>query len=103
MKKRIAILLVTLALICGALTGCSSQSYDVTDTTAIILEEYGFHAIPGENDLVYDMDTRQVFYLFCASVSEKGSNTHSYSFFGQYVNENGKTCKYIGGEFVENL
>lgn len=102
MKKRIAILLVAFALILGILTGCNSYMSDSTDTIAIILEEYGFHAIPGENDLVYDMNTRQVFYLFCVTVSEKGSNLQSYSFFGQYVNENGKTCKYIGGEFVEN-
>ena len=102
MKKRIAILLVAIVLFCGTLTGCGSEIYDTTDSLAIILEEYGFHTIPGENDLVYDMDTRQVYYLFCARISEKGNNTCSYSFFGTFRNENGKTCKYVGGELVEN-
>lgn len=102
MKKRFAALLLALAILLGTLSGCSSENGDITDTTSLILEEYGFHTIAGENGLVYNMKTRQVYYLFVARVSEKGSSYCSYSFFGQYVNENGKTCRYVGGEFVEN-
>lgn len=92
MKKRICLLLACCMLIGGTLTGCG-ETYAVEDEAAL---EIGFKPVPGMDGVVYNVDTKAMFYMFNTAVGYQG-----YGYFGPYLNENLKPCRYVNGEIVE--
>lgn len=98
MRKRTLILLVLVALLTCTLTACGSTSAADVDNAA--LEMGNFKTIDINESLVYNLDTRVVYYMFgtCKIVGNAGSG---YSYFAPYISENGKFCRYINDEIVE--
>lgn len=93
MKKRIFLLLVCCMLGCGVLTGCG-ETYATNDEAA--LEIGNFEPVPGMDGVVYNRDTKVMFYMFNTGYSYQG-----YGYFGEYLNKNFKRCRYVNGEIVE--
>lgn len=93
MKRRICLLLVCCMLIGGTLTGCG-ETYVRNDEVAF--EIANFAPVPGMDGVVYNLDTKVMFYMFNTAYSYQG-----YGYFGEYLNENCKPCRYIDGEIVE--
>lgn len=96
MKKRLVSVFVLAILflgILGAVGACSMAN--PKDNAA--LEMANFKSIDEERHLVYDKDTKVVYYMF--STFEPGG--YSYSYFAPYISENGRNCRYIEGEIVE--
>ncbi len=50
--------------------------------------------------LVYDVKTKIIYYKFI-ELTHKTSNITEFGYFGPYISENGKFCRYIDGEIVE--
>lgn len=97
MRKRTLILLVLVALLTCTLTACGTSATDV-DKSAI--EMGNFKTIDSNESLVYNLDTRVVYYMFSTYITT-GYNGYGYSYFAPYISENGKFCRYINDEIVE--
>lgn len=106
MKKRIYLLLVCCVLMCGALTGCCGESHASVNDSEIEGEYEYFHytdalkevfkPVPGMRCVVYNTDTKVMFYMFDFVGIEMG-----FGYFGEYINENGRNCRYVNNEIVE--
>ncbi len=98
MRKRTLILLVLVALLTCTLTACGSTYVDDVDKSAI--ETSNFITIDSDKSLVYNLDTRVVYYMFSTSKVVVNAG-FGYSYFAPYISENGKFCRYINDEIVE--
>ena len=98
MKKRTLLLLVVVGilLIC-ILTACDPEA-NSADTAAMQMSN--LKAIDGKNYLVYDVDTRVVYYMFTTKESY-GNSGYGYSYFSPYISENGRFCRYVNDKIVE--
>jgi len=94
MKRRIILLLVCCMLMCGALTGCGVKTYEIEDEAT--LEMGNFLPVPEMDGVVYNLDTKVMFYMFSTSIVN-----HGYGYFGPYINENGRYCRYVDNKVVE--
>lgn len=97
MKKRF-IVLVLLVLCMSFMSGCGEA--DTSPDTQTIIKECNLPMapVPGSDYLAYDLETRNVFYLFTYrnTISEAG-----YGFMSPYLGNNGGICKYIDGVIKE--
>ena len=94
MKRIVTIIMLCVVLL---LTACGTRSNPV-DTAAN--EFANLKNIPDKEYLVYDLDTKIVYYMF--STSDEGiSRGYGYGYFGEYLGENGHPCQYIDGKIVE--
>lgn len=98
MKKRTLILLIVGVLLICTLTACSTTSPNNPDEA--VAELSNFRTIDGKDYLVYNLDTKVVYYMFSTS-SEAGYHGYGYSYFAPYISENGNFCRYINDEIVE--
>lgn len=98
MRKRTLILLVLVALLTCTLTACGGTSSNSKDESA--LELGNFKIIDKDESLVYNLDTRVVYYMF-STHADAGYSGYGYSYFAPYISENGKFCRYINDEIVE--
>ncbi len=95
MKRRIislvmALLIISLAVV---LTACSATTNKADFTSGDISN---FKNVEGEDFLVYDRDTKVVYYLFSTC-----SGYNGYGYLAPYIGENGNFCRYINGKIVE--
>lgn len=97
MKKRICLLLVCCMLGCGTLTGCGET---IREEDKAALEIANFKPVHGMDGVVYNLDTKVMFYMFNTS-NCLGYQGYGYGYFGVYLNENCKPCRYVNGEIVE--
>lgn len=79
----------------GTLTGCG-ETEKSEDKAAMEIAD--FKPVPGMDGVVYNLDTKVMYYMF--STYRSGSY-YGYGYFGVYLNENFKPCRYINGEIVE--
>lgn len=102
MKKRIATLTLTLITMMVLLSGCG---WSTDDKTAVDSESspfvsissdivYGQHVEEDSRIFVYDKYTKVVYYLFSNYNYDVLEDDHTFTYFSQYVNENGKYCTY---------
>ncbi len=97
MKKRF-IVLVLLVLCMSFMSGCGEKNV-APDTQTIIKEcNLPMALVPGYDNLAYDLQTGNVFYLF---VYYPFYSNSGYGFMSPYLGENGKTCQYIDGTITE--
>ena len=93
MKRRITIVMLLITL---SLTACRTTANKL-DTATIEFANFG--QIPGKDYLVYDLDTKIVYYLF----STNGPTDYQgYGYCTEYLGEGGHPCRYIDGEIIEN-
>lgn len=97
MKKRF-IVLVLLVLCMSFMSGCGES--DVSPDTQTIIRECNLPMapVPGYDNLAYDLQTGNVFYLFTYAPS---AYNRSYGFMSPYLGKNGRTCQYIDGVLTE--
>lgn len=96
MKKRF-IVLVLLVLCMSFMSGCGKDNW-APDTQTIIREcNLPMAPVPGSDYLVYDLQTRNVFYLFCYA---PWSTDRGYGFMCPYTGDHGN-YKYIDGVLKE--
>ena len=99
-------IIVTL-LFLFVLSGCGdSNKLPVTQNTTQNENNYvifgtHFQKIDGRDDLVFDIDTNNIYYMFSVDNGITWSNGVSRGFLGVYLGEYGHPCKYINGEIVE--
>lgn len=98
MRKRTLILLVLVALLTCILTACGGTSSTEVDESA--LETGNFKTIDSNESLVYNLDTRVVYYMF-STYEQQGYAGYGYSYFAPYISKNGKFCRYMNDEIVE--
>lgn len=98
MNKRTLILLIAVALFSLSLIACGSTTSNDSDEAAMKMAN--FRNIGGRDYLVYDLDTRVVYYMFTTKAAS-GYNGYGYSYFTQYISKNGKYCRYVNDEIVE--
>lgn len=91
MKKR-SILLLTV-LMCIALSGCGKTT-SKDDTGA--MEKGNFLPVPEMEGVVYSKETKVMYYMISTSEAS-GQLGYGYGYFGPYINENGKYCRYMNG------
>lgn len=97
MKKRTLILLVVVALLACSLTACKTSANSVDEAAT---DMANFKAIDGKDYLVYNLDTRVVYYMF-STAQAAGQAGYGYAYFAPYISENGKFCRYINEQIVE--
>lgn len=96
MKKRFIVLML-LVICMSFMTGCGKKNY-AFDTQTIIKEcNLPMAPVPNSDYLVYDLQTRNVFYLFCYAPS---GSYRGYGFMCQYTGDHGY-YKYIDGVLKE--
>ena len=95
------LLVVILILLIPFTSGCSySNELPNTENTTKIFGTR-FQRIEGRDDLVFDIDTKNVFYLFSID-SDVGSQIGlGRGFFGEYIGNYGYPCKYVDGKIIE--
>lgn len=80
-------------LACSVLTGCATTVDPETGSTVTVNASCPYLAsIPGKAALVYDVNTRIVYYQF--SGGYKG-------YMSPYLGENGHACQYVDGKITE--
>lgn len=92
MNKRLFAFAMVVMLIVCALSSCGTVSTE--DEAAINMAN--FKVIEDEEGLVYNKDTRVVYYMFST-----GQGYAGYGYLAPYISENGRFCKYINDEIVE--
>ena len=98
MIKRTLILLVIGVFFICSLTACGETTSNEPDKTATELSN--FKTIDGKDYLVYNLDTRVVYYMFSTRESA-GYSGYGYSYFAPYISKNGNFCKYDDGQIIE--
>ena len=96
MMKRTIFLLVALMMVL-TLIGCGTVS-NVLDGAA--MEMANFERIDGAKSIYYHRRTNVMYYMF-STYEVAGEQGYGYSYFAPYISENGKYCRYVGGEIVE--
>ena len=99
MKKRTILMIVCAILMCSSLTACDSDaSIYFTDppVNGEALELSNFKTVDGKDYLVYDDDTRVVYYMIFTARAYSG-----YGYLAPYISENGNYCRYVDDEIVE--
>lgn len=102
MKKRFATLVLTLITMMVLLSGCG---WSTEDKTAVDSESspfvsissdivYGQHIEEDSRIFVYDKYTKIVYYMFSNYSNTFAEGDHTFTYFSQYVNENGRYCIY---------
>lgn len=95
MKRRIVLLLVCCMLMCGVLTGCHETTASENNAAMQIAN---FKAVPEMEGVVYSVETRVMFYMISTHDPDA---YYGYGYFGPYINENGRYCRYVDGKVVE--
>lgn len=91
--KRKLLLFIMMATVTFGLVGCSSAER-ITKEDA---NRMGFDVVDTvDENLVYDVNTKIVYYAFTDGVSQ-----YSNGFMSPYYSENGKLCRFINGEIQE--
>ena len=103
MKRTI---LITLLLLLVVLSGCGSSTNSLPlntsqDETIDVIFGTHFQKIDGRDDLVFDIDTENVFYLFSIDYNLGSNSGSARGFLSPYIGQNGHYCKYIDGEIIE--
>ena len=88
MLEKIVVCIFLAALI---LTGCG-MNYLISTPT--VDDSSWFYKIE-DTPLVYDKDTRIVYYLFSSK-----SNRRGYGYMAPYYNEHGQMCYYVDGQII---
>lgn len=88
MKK--AIIAILMSLMVFSLVGCGAK------TVCGNISDVSLYEIESENGLVYDKDTRIVYYMI-----QNGIGDLSTGFMSPYYSENGRLCKYENDKIVE--
>lgn len=98
MKKRI-ILIVVILLTLLCLNSCDSEeSTTIKGKDKAAMDTAAFQSIKDYEYLVYNSDTKVIYYMFSTSSDINGC---IYSYFAPYISENGYFCRYDDGRFVE--
>lgn len=80
-------------LVCGVLTGCATAVDPETGSTVTVNALCPYLAsIPGKDALVYDVNTRIVYYQFSGGYQ---------GYMSPYLGENGCPCQYVDGKITE--
>lgn len=87
-KNTVVCVLITAII----LTGCSASVKDSVGNAAV---ENGWFYRISDTPMVYDKDTRIVYYLFYRSTSYQG-----YGYMSPYYNEHGQMCYYVDGQVI---
>lgn len=88
MKKVVIAILASFMIF--SLVGCSAT------TARGDISDIGLYEIESENGLVYDKDTRIVYYMI-----QNGIGDSLTGFMSPYYSENGRLCKYENDKIVE--
>lgn len=97
MKKRF-IVLILLVLCMSFMSGCGESNIG-PDTQTIIKEcNLSMAPVPGYDNLAYDLQTGNVFYLFAYHPI---SGYSGYGFMSPYLGKNSRPCQYIDGVITE--
>lgn len=91
MKKRL-ITFLTISFLAVCFTGCGKDNSISSSTPST----NPFETISEENCLVYDKNTRTIYYLF----STDSAGGFSYGYMAPYI-QNGHYCEYVDGQIVE--
>lgn len=100
MKKRTLILLTIASLLTCSLTACGERNIDSNPVDKAGLEMSNFKTIDSKDYLVYDIDTRVVYYMF-STAEWSADRGYGYSYFAPYVSKNGRFCRFVNDEIVE--
>lgn len=87
--KKVVIAILTSFMI-FSLTGCGAK------TTSGDISDVGLCKIESKDGLVYDKDTRIIYYMI-----ENGIGDSLTGFMSPYYSENGRLCKYENDKIVE--
>ena len=93
MKKRIISLVMVVIILAVTLSACSAATNTADFTSGSISN---FKIIEENNFLVYDRDTKVVYYLFSTCTGYNG-----YGYLAPYISENGNFCKYVDDKIIE--
>ena len=74
------------------LTGCSAS---VKDSVGNVAVENGWFYRISDTPMVYDKDTRIMYYLFSKCTTNRG-----YGYMSPYYNEHGQMCYYVDGQII---
>ena len=98
MKKRTSIIpaVIGLAVIVALILLINSVSTTSYEPDLAALETANFKTIDGSKTMVYNSDTKVVYYMFSTGKSYRG-----YGYMAPYISENGNFCRYINDEIVE--
>lgn len=98
MKKRTILMIVCAILMSSALTACDidNSKYYTEPVNEAALEMSNFKTVDGKDYLVYDDDTRVVYYMIRTYRGYTG-----YGYLAPYISENGNYCRYVDDEIVE--
>lgn len=83
----VCVLLATIIL-----TGCSAS---VKDSVGNVAVENGWFYRISDTPMVYDKDTRIMYYLFSKCTGNQG-----YGYMSPYYNEYGQMCYYVDGQVI---
>ena len=99
--KRFLLVLILLIPLIPLTSGCgySNELSNTEDTTKIFGTR--FQRIEGRDDLVFDIDTKNVFYLFSIDSDVNSQIGIGRGFFGEYIGNYGYPCKYVDGIILE--
>lgn len=74
------------------LTGCSTSAKDSVGNVAV---ENGLFYRISDTPMVYDKDTRIMYYLF-----SKYGGSQGFGYMSPYYNEHGQMCYYVDGQII---
>lgn len=87
--KNTAVCLLLAAIL---LTGCATN---VEDSVGNVAVENGWFYRINDTPMVYDKDTRIMYYLFSKCTTNRG-----YGYMSPYYNEYGQMCYYVDGQII---
>lgn len=102
-KRTIIVTLLFLFVLsgCGYSNKLPTTEKSQTENNDQIISGTKFKKVPGRDDLVYDIDTKNVYYMFSIDYMVVLDNGESRGFLGVYLGEYGHPCKYINGKITE--